>query len=280
VKAVQDKLIALEMRKTFRLLLGPWIYQSRLMRHGFEKPKGYPGDHLLLERIYDNRQNSQVGSLKKYFDAYFLGNAYAESVRKRKDKTLELLLARLGKSTVKVAALNLACGSCREIRELMAQNPEYATRLQLTALDQDSDALGFSQQALRSVTPRLAVRFVQEDILNLIRDPKKFVNDLGLQDVVYSIGLADFLPDRVLKNLVKFCMDILRPNGQFILAHKDQERDMQAPLPPEWFCDWHFYERSETTLKNLVHEATPSPITIERDASGRIFFVIVTRPDR
>ncbi len=276
---VQDKLTALEIRKAFRLLLGPWIYQSHLMKHGFEKPKGYPGDHALLEHIYDNRLTSRPGSLGMYFDNYFLGNAYAESVRKRKDKTLDLLRRYLEGATSKLAVLNLACGSCREIRDLMAENTKYADQLQLTALDQDVDALRFSEQALRSVAPALSVRFVQEDILNLIRDPKGFAKNLGSQDVIYSIGLADYLPDRVLKKLVKFCMGILRPGGRFIIAHKDQERDKQAPLPPEWFCDWHFCERSEAKLINLVQEVTTCPITIERDASERIFFLIVTPPE-
>lgn len=278
-KTVQDKLIALEIRKAFRLLLGPWIYQSRLMKHSFEKPRGYPGDYLLLERIYDNEPIAPNGSLAGYLDRYFLGNAYAESVRKRKDKTLELLRTCLDTSDSIVTGLNLACGSCREIRELMAQEDRYANKLRLTALDQDSDALNFSQQMLHSVAPRWSMHFIQEDILNLIREPEKFAKDLGRQDVIYSIGLADYLPDRVLKKLVKFSVELLRPRGRLILAHKDRERDEHAPLPPEWFCDWHFYERNEKRLGSLVREVTTYPITVEHEASGRIVFIMVTRPD-
>jgi len=274
--ALRDKLISSEVKKAFRLIVGAWVYQSRLIKHAFEKPRGYPGDYALLEHVYDKQPMSPHDELGYCFDRHFLQDAYAESVRNRKEKMRQMLKVRLQGKNSPINMLNLACGACREIRELITEDSSFAKKIFLTALDQDQEALDFTRQHLQKIAPELSVRFVAEDVVNLIKDPAKYTQLLGKQHLIYSIGLADYLPDRVLKRLVDVCLKLLRPGGQLIIAHKDRYKDNQAPVQPDWFCDWKFAHRSETDIVKLVREVSTYPLELEREKTGRIFFAVVT----
>jgi hypothetical protein len=117
--------------------------------------------------------------------------------------------------------------------------------------------------------------FLRENILNLAKNENN-KNILRGQNLIYSIGLADYLPDRVLKNLMQFCIELLDSGGKFIITHKDIERC--HPVSPDWFCDWSFYSRNEGNLVSLVKSIGISEFDIEtivREKSQRILFLII-----
>jgi len=274
--ALQDKLITSEVKKVFRLIVGAWVYQGQLIKHAFEKPRGYPGDYALLEHIYDKQPMSRHDGLGYHLDRHFLQDAYAESVRNRKEKMREMLKRRLKGTSFPISMLNLACGACREIRELITEDSLFAEKILLTALDQDQGALDATRQYLQKIAHKLSVRFIAEDVVSLVKEPEKYMQLLGKQHLIYSIGLADYLPDRILKRLVDVCLKLLHPGGQLIIAHKDRYKDRRAPVQPDWFCDWRFAHRSEVDIVRLVREVSAYPIELEREKTDRIFFVVVT----
>jgi hypothetical protein len=176
----------------------------------------------------------------------------------------------------KIRVLNLACGSCREIKELFIDN-EFTPDKEVvfTLIDQDEEALEFSRNSLKKLSSNIKLNFLKKDILQLDGDNnlKKMLQD---QDLIYSIGLADYFPDRVLRGLSQYCIELLGPKGKFIITHKDSERCMSAP--PDWFCDWCFYPRKESELVNLLRSITTRNFNIEagvREKSNRIFFVTI-----
>lgn len=274
---LNDKMLIKKVKKAFREICGPWVYQSEIVKRAFEKPRGYPGDYKIIEIIYDNKPISQ--NFGFCADRYFLNNAYAVAIRNRKDKMREILFSYLNNTnSPKVSILNIACGSNRELKEIFVDQKFSPKRdIMLTLVDQDEEALKFSEQALGGSAKKLACRFMQHNVLEYINQSTKYSEILGMQDLIYSIGLADYLPDRVLKNLIIFCFNLLKPEGQLIIAHKDAAK--YKPLSPDWWCDWTFYPRDENSLMKLIHETQINnlDIKIEREPSKIICFLTIKK---
>ena len=91
------------------------------------------------------------------------------------------------------------------------------------------------------------------------------------------------MPDRILKNVLKFCFELLTPKGQLIVTHKDRDRDQHAPVPPDWFCDWKFVTRNEEHLINMVKDSTirgDFTIRTERDKTEKIIFLFAEKAQK
>ena len=278
-KKIDNKLIIKHVKEEFRGLVGCWAFRSQIMKRGFEKPKGYPGDYQTLETIYDWKTYSSDHELGYYFDRYFLNNPYADAVRNRKNILRDMLVKYIRNSNKPLKILNLASGSCREIRELYqtSESNFLNKKVSYSFLDWDDDALEFSRSQLKNICSSAKFNFIKEDIVEFTRTGSFFEKN-GPHNFVYSIGLADYLPDRVLKRIIKTSYDGLTDDGVFVLAHKDKEVEF-SHIPPEWFCDWEFIQRSEADLLKLVDEAGLGKYhcKLTRDATSQIFFVCLGR---
>lgn len=276
---IDNKLLYGRIKREFRRLVSPWAFKSQIMKRGFDKPKGYPGDYRTLEIIYDFETFSPPNNLGFYFDKYFLENPYADAVRNRKDILHEILARTLRKKSGPVKVLNLASGSCREIRDLFKERDEEFLRKDIlfSCVDWDEDASNFSNRELQRLPGNIRVDFIREDIIAFTKTSNFFKKN-GEYDLVYSIGLADYLPDRVLKNLIKTSFEGLNRGGEFIIAHKDKEINF-SHLPPEWFCDWVFVPRNQEDLLSLVRAVGLGDAVsrIERDSTRQIFFISLVK---
>lgn len=269
---LQDKVLVRKIKRIFRQLCSPWVYRSEIVRYAYEKPRGYPGDYKLLEIIYDKKiSSSNIGYC---YDNYFLENLYAAAVRNRKDKMKEIL-SKSFKNTRKdnLSILNLACGSARELKNIFVDEGfEPGFNIVVSLVDRDKEALEFSQEILESSSKKISFRFFNHNILDYCKEREKYYSILGQHDIIYSIGLADYLPERILKQLILFCFNLLRPKGILVIAHKDSKQ--YKPLAPDWWCDWSFYHRSEEDVVNMFRNCNIFNIKVERDPSNIMFFVI------
>lgn len=263
LKRINSKILTLEIKKTFRIMTGNWIYESAYAKRGFEKPRGYPGDHILIEAIYKNKPNSEgIGIL---IDRYFLNNSYASSVRDRKNKA--------------VAILNLGSGSCREIRELFEDDFMCKNKVTITCVDHDEGAPGFSRYLLANIPSNVELRFLKENIINLPKEKKHYYNLLGTQNLIYSLGLIDYVPDRILKNSIGFWYELLEKDGLLVITHKDIDVAPEAPCAPDWYCDWRFVTRNREHFVNLIRDAISGDYLLyeERDKTGKIIFLTIKK---
>jgi len=272
---INDEPLMKEIKQHVRMLLGHYIYQSTAFRRAFEKPHGYPGDYTTLELVYDDRVVSE--GIGKYLDRYGINSPYSQAIRLRKDLMRDLLAAFIAGSTQpELTILNLASGGCREIRELCRRELPHTGKVHFVCIDQDTRALDFSREKLSGIVPaNLTVDLVQGNILRL--------EDLDLGpdgrfDMIYSIGIADYLQDRMLKKIFQDSFKKLAPGGRLVVAYKDKDR--HKPIAFHWYGDWYFIPRNEQELLGLVYEALPADnirIHIEREPSGIIFFAVITK---
>lgn len=268
---IDSKAVMNKSKEHFRSLVGVWAYKSLIVKRAFEKPRGYPGDYLMIETVYNNRTLTKSG-IGYYFDKYFLSNPYAVAVRYRKDRLREIIKNEIQQSKAeKIKIFDIACGSCREIKELPHSLFKDKTVI-FTCLDWDQEALDFSRDSLNDFSKNSKFNFVREDIMNLIKD-EKLIDSFEKQDLVYSIGLIDYLPDRILKLFMQFFYGITRERGKLVLTHKNKEKTF-SPLSPDWFCNWKFVPRSKDEVVNLFYNCgiKDFSLSIEVDEFNDIFY--------
>ena len=264
-----------EIKNRVRQLLGHFLYQSVVCKRGFEKPHGYPGDFIMLEGVYNNIELSD--GIGRYLDRYGLNVPYAGAIRHRKDKMRDILYDFINASWEQsLHIINLASGACRDIREMFRQPMTYPGTVTLTCIDQDPIALEYSRQTLSEIsTGNINVELVQGNILRLE------ALDLGPDcsvDMIYSIGIADYLQDRMLKKIFSDSYKKLKTGGRLVVAYKDKES--HRPIELNWCCDWYFIPRNEDELIDLINASMGAEnisISIEREDSGVIFFATITK---
>jgi len=274
---LSDKSLMRRVKEHFRSLIGTWAYKSCIMKRAFEKPRAYPNDFRMLEIIYENCPLSK--GVGEYFDTYFLNNPDAVAVRSRKDRLREMLhrfiISNIQKTSIRI--LNVACGSCREITELIGEM-EHHNSLTLTCMDWDEKALGFSKAHLGDVPANIKVEFLKENLMDMINDGQE-VRRLGEHDLIYSIGLTDYLPDALLKKYLRFYSRLLPKGGILILTHKNQEKSFPQ-IPAEWFCDWESIPRRKRELTDLLTTTLPGfALDVATDDFGYIYYFTLTKKE-
>jgi hypothetical protein len=271
---IKDRIILRQMKREFRkLIFDSVIKKSLLMKRALEKPRGYPGDYKIIEHIYNNKPISS--SIGYCLDQLFLNDGYAFAIRSRKDAMKAMLCDFIKKSKLDtINILNLACGSCREIREFLLSSPNLSNKnLIFTLVDQDEKALEFSEKEIRKNNiANVRFKYVKSDILDFLKNIDKY--NLPEQNLIYSIGLLDYLPDVVLRPVLSHAHDFLEKKGQLIIAHKDVKK--YKPVPSDWMCDWgNFYIRDVSYVVNLIKSlpGMDMSIKIKRDQTKLIFFL-------
>jgi len=279
LEGIVNKVGMKKIKQLFRELTGCWFYQSPIMKMAYEKPRGYPGDYELFEVIYNGKPLAKDNTIGFHFDKYFLNNAYTKAVRTRKNKMKNILQDLIDtNNSHRLRLLNVACGPCREMRELLA-DPLVASRANVcfTGLDNDEGSLNFSKSHLSELPSNITLRFLRENVLDLFRD-NRYYDIVGKQDVIYILGLTEYLPDRIFKKLIYFLSELLDEKGMLVITYKD--KDIPFPsLPPDWLCDWAFIKRSKDDLVRAAREVgmDEHSLRIEKEGSGTIFFLILTK---
>ena len=251
------------------------------MKMAYQKPRGYPGDYQLFELIYANKP---IGDgIGYHFDKIALDGAYTVAVRSRKDKMRNIIKDFIKNTSCSpVRLFNVACGCSKEIRELFS-DPTFLRYLQkrkviFTGLDNDPQALEFSKSLLDPLPSNTEVRFLNENVIYIAREPKKYFNFIEKQDIIYILGLSEYLPDSIFKNLVSFLFEHLNDKGLLVLTYKD--KDIPAPeIPTDWLFDWTFIKRSKKDLIDVVKGLGSDKVRIrvEKEMTGCIYFLMISK---
>ncbi len=253
---------AIALKFAFREAIAPWFSKSWCMNRALQKPRGYPGDYEILEAIYIDRPVSE--GIGEALDLYFLRSALAKAVRGRKDWIRDFLHNNLASRPGMPRVLDIACGPCREIRELVSGNGKAP--FTFCGLDLDDEALSFARSALaQSGFPPERATFIRQNVLRLTSGSGN-VEAYGKFDLIYSIGLYDYLRDEALIQVLKGTAAMLAEQGQYLIAFKDSDRYDCTEY--QWAVDWYFCQRTEAQCRRLIEEAQLEIISMEREPSG------------
>ena len=270
VAPVLDDAEALAAVKRFtELVLTPEFMGGKIWRRSYEKPLGYPGDFEIMNQVYAWQREG--GSL---FDQLLhrLGLEVAECIATRsvmvRQAVAELCLRR-GERIAHVA--NIGCGPAREVVDYL-QMRALPCPIHFTLLDQDHAALTQAYQQTYSEVirhkGRAGVTLLHTSFSQLLKAGELF-GALPPQDLIYSVGLVDYLAPKRAKALMASLYDRLAPNGTLIVANMFATNTGNL-WPMEFLCDWPIIYRSEADMLDLAAGLNPTRTGMERDPTGRV----------
>jgi len=266
------------VKELFRNSIRKYIFKSPLCKYGYIKPKGYPGDYKIIEAIYNTKPLASKNTIGYLFDQFLLQDEYVQSIRDRKDKMKILLKNYISKNkSDKVKILNIACGSCREIRELLNEGFYTNKIIEFVLIDQDKECLNYSKKFLKGFPSNYKFHFLQSNVYSFFRNDT-FEKKFGKFDFIYSIGLADYLSDMVLGDMILKGFGRLTKDGRFIIAHKNL-KEFES-IPSDWVCDWIFIPRNRDDVNTLLKIYLSSynyNANFENLKSKLIFFIMLEK---
>jgi SAM-dependent methyltransferase len=261
-------------KKAFRSIVWPWIRDSYFVSRGLLKPYGYPGDYVIVEAMYDGNPRSM--GMGYIYDSIFLKTQLCQGLRNRKDQMKQVLnnyFTLNKKDEVKI--LNVGCGGSRELREIIL--PNDGAGVELSLIDFDKRALDFSMKELEPKVPKANIIPLNTDVRQLINKKGLKDGETGKYDLIYSIGLFDYLPDNILTRLIENMVALLEDGGLFIFAHKDCS--VYDPRISDWFCDWNYYCRTQKAFEQIMKKLGISRqnVNFSREKDGYIFFAKISK---
>jgi extracellular factor (EF) 3-hydroxypalmitic acid methyl ester biosynthesis protein len=233
----------------YREAIWPWFGKSWFIQRSFSKPRGYPGDYELLNSIYDRMPKSQGfgGYLDRYILDSTLGRAVVARLRAARQFLTREVAARGGNARI----LNVACGPGREYVDGFLD--AEAGDVEITCVDNDTASLDFVQTNVApQMSPQISIRFQRYNALRMISG-KVNVDRFGRSDIIYSVGLCDYIPDDYLVPMLRGWRESLADGGVVYVAFKDMELYDKAVY--QWLMDWYFYQRTYEDCRRLFVEA-------------------------
>jgi hypothetical protein len=254
-----------ETQDAFREAIAPWFDQSYLMERAKTKPRGYPGDYVMLLAMYDRLPNSS--GLGGYLDMHFIECELACAVRGRMRAVRQFLVEELARRDGEVTIVNIACGPCREFVARLEHPANVCPRI--TVVDSDQETLDYVAENVSGVNGAPKLHCLRYNALR-VGSTKRNIEAFGRPDIIYSVGLFDYIPDRLLVPMLRGLRDTLAEGGVLYLAFKDTNRYDKTVY--QWMVDWFFFQRTVDECRELFRQADfdLEGMKMTRDESGII----------
>lgn len=235
-------------QERFREEIAPWFDQSWFMQRAKAKPRGYPGDYETLTGIYEELPKSK--GFGGYLDRYFLKSDLARAVRGRLDGIQKFLIRETLNRAERVSILDVASGPGREYAVgFLSAKPGIS----LKCVDTDDQALEYLRTHIDpNLHDSVDLSCFRYNALKM-SSAKANLATFGECDIIYSVGLCDYIPDRYMIKILQGWRESVAPGGIIYVAFKDATQYVAAEY--QWHVDWFFYERTEADCRDLFAKA-------------------------
>jgi SAM-dependent methyltransferase len=253
----------------FRRLTSDVFCRSRMIERALRKPRGYAGDHALLD-IYYTRDHAEAG-FDRVLDAWAHDAPASRAVVARKDYVKQWVASRVAKrSCAKV--VDLACGPCRLERDLFDAGRVADAHLVLA--DNDPEALAYARRVLGVYADH--VTFVEENAIKIARQ-RVLPPSLSNASFVVSLGLFDYLPRILAVSLLRALRQGSAPGGELLVGNF-AKGNPTAPFM-EWAADWRLIYRSDEEFLQMFLDAgfAPEDLSCEREAEDGLVLMVTAR---
>ncbi|MDA8171213.1 MAG: methyltransferase [Nitrospiraceae bacterium] len=269
---VRDRELIIKKQDEFNNKTDYILSKSYFMNHARVWPKGYQGDYKMLEGIYRNIPLSE--GIGYYLDCYLLAFTLSRACRGRLDKAKRILKGELLRQKGR-RILDIGCGSSRDLFEIAEDIRD--SNADITCIDIDDDALRFSLNRLAYAGLGDQIKFRKYNVVRMINRERN-LREFGKQEIIYSAGVFNYLPDDIVPNLIDALYELLNPGGRLIIAFEDADR--YRPQNCHWGLKWDaLIQRTEIDCRALFEAAgfPEGAMKIKRDETGVIMFCILER---
>jgi extracellular factor (EF) 3-hydroxypalmitic acid methyl ester biosynthesis protein len=279
IREIMHDRAALDATKNFtEIVITPELRLGAIWERSYVKPLGYPGDFEVMNQVYDWQR---CGATVYRMLLHRLGLDVAECIRTRMEvvlKSIETVVAEKG-ATRRAHIMSLGSGPAREVELYLSRTGLQGKRVEFTLIDQEQAALNY---ALEKTYPHVLnssghanVQCLNLSFLDILRSAGTFGN-LPPQDLIYSVGLFDYLVDRRVRSIVQRLYALLAPGGVMILGNMN-ETALSNLWPMECITDWALYYRSEAEMMGWT-EGLNCKAWTTTDPTDRVRLLYIQKP--
>ena len=219
--------------------------QDPLTARARERPRGYPGDAVMMDWIYAVEDGWEAVGLEQpagvagRLNTQVCRSVTAQSVLARR-RALREMISEAADTTRDAAVLSVACGHLREAEGLPADVWGQIGRF--VAADFDPRTLSVVQ---REFGPRVCA--VQHSVADFLAGHDEAGRGY---DLIYSAGLYDYLPPMVGAKLTRNLFGRLRSGGRMIVVNLSERVPDGGYL--EAVMDWWMIYRDQEEMRGLA----------------------------
>lgn len=265
--------------------LTSYLLPDPSFRRAYEKPLGYAGDYRLMELIQNPalEGDSLYGRFLHYAAQRF---TLAQAVRARGQVAVTAIRKVLEQNRPARIA-SLACGPAIELQRVFADLPMRTAPVDLMLIDQDDDALrACHSELMRVVNARadadlVTVHCLRFSVRQIVlpkrgKEQELVVKVLRDLDLVYSMGLFDYLQQPLARRVASALSLMLRPGGRLLIGNLKRVPDSSWMM--EYTAEWNLVYRKTAEMTDLAAELLPPPakLRVTRDKTGMCLFLDAT----
>jgi len=244
-----------------------YLHADPLTYRAFSKPRGYAGDAVMMDYIYGFDRPHPPDAIRDIARVTTDDGCAPQAVRYRRQVLADAIDTMVVSRGRNIDVTALAAGHLREISLSAAARQGLVTA---TAIDQDEESLDLVAREYGACGARPVVGSVRSILTGKLA--------LGKADLVYSVGLYDYLTQPVAHRLTHWLFDSVTPGGTLLLAN------FLPSIPDigymESFMDWHLIYRNDRQMRALAESLPVSRVASIRqfhDPLDAITFLEVTK---
>lgn len=267
-------------RNYFQRHLHPFLLLSPFVKRAYLKPLGIPGDYEMMNMLYGDHDQGET-LFARLINRYSCRVTAARAVTGRVPYMLQKFnrtIERVLKERAAVSIMSVGCGPAKEIQELIRTNP-MSDRCRVTLIDTEPEALRYCHVKIddpkKATRNRMKFCCLNQSVRQLILNPSYLLGMMGEQDLIYAIGLFDYLPSHIAKRLVQSLYRSLSEGGELIVGNLDTFNDARYYM--EYVAEWYVLYRMPEELVCLVEEIPSSRVSVETNTEGTQLYLVIEK---
>ena len=172
-----------------------------------------------------------------------------------------------------VRIMNLACGPCRDIQEMLSMKMLPDETVVFDCYDHDERALTYAKELLKSATN---INFIKENVLRIVAT--KHITSIIKKryDVIYSTGLFDYLNSKMSVKLIANLKALLKMDGVLLVSNVRDKYSNPSSHYMEWTGDWDLIYRDDDEFKDLFVQGgfEKNEIILQYEQQGIMQYII------
>ena len=264
-------------------MLTPLLLDAPMVHRSYTKPLGYPGDYRVMMYYYDNKLEG--GSVfAQVFHKLFIEHPLSNGVRTRCDFVVGLMqkehdrvIATNQGGTFRVTSLG--CGPARESAEYIAQRRDWSGDAIWTLIDQEDQTLSVAyndcHREIAKAGARGRIQCLNVSFSQVLDDPT-LVPLSDPQDLIFSVGLFDYLREVRAQELIGGLYDRLAPGG--LLTVGNAAGPNEYSWSPEFILDWTLIYRTRDEMLRLTQNLPKgAEIDVVLEPGQAYYFLLIRK---
>lgn len=276
-EAMRDRAVFNAVKEYTERTVTPILTEEATWARAYDKPFGYPGDYLAMDAIYANERRGHT-LFQKFL--HMTVQYTARGLMSRMWMMGDILKSAqtAAAMTEPFRAMNLGCGPATEVVHRLA-TADVGPQQLFTLIDQDEGALGLAIARARTAIARAArgddIVGYNISFLDLLRENRAY-SEAQPQDVIYSVGVLDYLNDRLCNRLVKRLVPKLKIGGKLVIANVNT-----SYVGMMWqtgaLLDWELIYRDRRDMLAMAAGVDGVECNVLTDPTDNVEFLVVKR---